>query len=240
MLTKEGIIIRSNKYQESSKLIHVLSDDGINTYLVRNANSYKSKNYSYSQEMTKISFDYAKKNSFETITSGKVLDNYTSIKTNQEKMFDLLEIFEIIYSLSSHVIDNKILYEFVSSILEKIENDYHKYYLIVFKLKMLYLLGVSPSFSSCATCGKSELYAFDKNAGRSFCKKCYHNTYDTIYGEEFEVFKFLYLCKMEYLNKEVLDKVPMFYDHLNDYIDEYYDLYLGYKSKSKKIITRIQ
>ena len=61
MLTNEGIIIKSTKYQDTSKLVYVLTSDGLNTYLVRNAFNFKSKNYSYALEMTKISFDSSRK-----------------------------------------------------------------------------------------------------------------------------------------------------------------------------------
>lgn len=241
MLTNEGIIIKSTKYQDTSKLVYVLTSDGLNTYLVRNAFNFKSKNYSYALEMTKISFDSSRKNSFEIITTGKVLNNYTNIKTNNNLLYDVIEIFEMVYSLSNHVIDNKILYNFLSNILDSINNHYHEYYLTIFKLKLLYLLGISPDFKNgCCVCQKKdELYGFELESGKCFCKKCFNLTQNSIYGDEFEVFRFLYLAKMEYLNKEVLDKLPKYRDHLDEFLAIYYDHYLGYKSKSKRIINKM-
>ena len=136
MLTNEGIVIKSTKYQDASKLVSVLTKDGMDTLLVRYANNFKSKNYAYALEFTKIKYDFSKKNTFAIMTSGIVLDNYTNIKNNNVIMYDVIEIFEMIYSLSSHVNNNETLYQFVTSIIDKINNDYHKYYLIIFKLKL--------------------------------------------------------------------------------------------------------
>lgn len=240
MLTKEGIIIKSNKYQETSKLVHVLTSDGLKTYLVRGANNFKSKNYAYSLELTKIQFESNRKNTFDIITLGKVEDNYTNIKTNTKSLYDTIEIFELVYSLSDHVIDTKILYSFLSNILDSINNHYHEYYLTIFKLKLLYLLGVGPDFKGgCAKCQKSELYAYDLEIGKAFCKECFSMTQNSIYADEFEVFRFLYLMKFEHLTKEVLDTLPKYQTHLDEFLDRYYDYYLGYKSKSKRIINKM-
>ena len=72
--------------------------------------------------------------------------------------------------------------------------------------------------------------------GKCFCKKCFTFKELTIHDEEFEVFRFLYLVKLEYLNSEVLEKLPHYEEHLDKFLSTYYDYYLGYKSKSKKII----
>ena len=240
MLTKEGIVIKSNKYQEASKIIHVLTKDGMESFLVRSANNFKSKNYSYAQEVTKISFDTSKKNSFEILTTGMVLDNYSNIKLDSKRLFDICEIIEMIYSLSSHVNDNKVFYDFVCNVFNSINNDYNRYYLIIFKVKLLYLLGVGPQFKEgCAICGKNELYAFDLEAGKAFCKEHFHLTDVSLYDSEFEVFRFLYLAKYEYLTNEVLIKLPNYVDYLDEFLNKYYDYYLGYKGKVRRIVKKI-
>ena len=241
MITREGIVIKTIKYQETSKIAFVLCEDGLVSYLVRNANNYKSKNYSYSQELTKIAYDFSEKNNFKILTSGKVINNYSKIKEDSEKLFDVVSILEIIYTLSDHMNDNKILYKFLSDILDKInDNNFNKLYNLIFRLKILYLLGVAPRVSACSKCGKKEeLISLDLISGTSKCKSCFTLTDTTIQGEAYEVLRFLYLTKLEYLTEEVLDKVPNSYEKIDTFLDKYYDYYLGYKSKTKRIVNKI-
>ena len=120
-----------------------------------------------------------------------------------------------------------------------INTSYNPYYLVIFKLKLLYLLGIGPQFSEgCCVCGGSELYGFDLEMGKAFCKNHFHLGKVSLYGSEFEVFRFLYLAKFEYLSNEVLEKLPNYYDGLDEFVNKYYDYYLGYKSKSNKIIKK--
>ena len=73
----EGIILKTIKYQENSKLCYIITKDGLETALVRASLDYKSKNFSYSQELTKINFaiSKSKKNSFDIMTTGALVDS---------------------------------------------------------------------------------------------------------------------------------------------------------------------
>lgn len=241
MITREGIVIKTIKYQETSKIAFVLCEDGLLSYLIRNANNYKSKNYSYSQELTKIAYDFSEKNNFKIMTSGKIINNYSKIKEDSVKLFDVISLLEIVYTLTDHVNDNKTLYKFVCDLLEKINNeDYSKLYSLIFRIKILYLLGVAPRLSSCCKCGrKDDLISLDLINGTSSCKNCFILSDTTIQGEVYEVFRFLYLTKFDFLTKEVLNKVPDYYEKIDNFLDKYYEYYLGYKSKTKRIINKI-
>lgn len=250
MLTREGIVIKTIKYQETSKIAFILSENGINSYLVRNANNYKSKNFSYSQELIKLSFDVAKKenkkDSFEIITSGKVLDNYSNIKNDIDALLNSIEILEIIYSLSMHTNDNHTLYSFLSKILDLINKNiaYRKLYCLIFKTKLLYLLGIAPNFSHCSKCQtKEDLYSLQLDSGTSLCKKCFSLNEAIIYGKSYNILRFLYLTKVEQFDEKIIKKIiedEKSINDINEFLDRYYDYYLGYKSQTKKIANKIK
>lgn len=249
MLTKEGIIVKTIKYQETSKIAFVLSNDGLFSYLIRNSNNYKSKNFSYSQELTKIAFDVSSnktsKKTFDVITSGKVLDNYSNIKSNSKKLFNVIEILEIVYSLSSHVSDNNVFYDFLNEILDLINtSECDNIYTLIFKIKSLYLLGIAPNLSNCSKCGKKEvLFSLELATGTSKCRNCFTLNDETIYGDNYNLFRLLYVTKMVMFTKENImnlsDKYSEAIDEVNKFLDNYYEHYLGYKSKTKKIINKI-
>lgn len=249
MLTKEGIIVKTIKYQETSKIAFVLSNDGLASYLIRNSNNFKSKNFSYSQELTKIAFDISSnktsKKTFDVVTSGKVLDNYSNIKSNSNKLFNVIEILEIVYSLSSHVADSKVFYDFFNEILDLINtSEYYNIYNLIFKIKSLYLLGIAPNLSSCCKCGKKDnLYSLELATGTSKCINCFSLNDETIYGNNYGLFRTLYFTKMGKFTKEIIielsNKCCEEIYTLNSFLDCYYEHYLGYKSKTKKIINKI-
>lgn len=248
MLTREGIIVKTIKYQETSKIAFVLTNEGLISYLVRNSNNYKSKNFSYSQDLTCISFDVSSnktKKTFDVITSGKILNNYSNIKSNSKKLFSVIEMLEIAYSLSSHVTDNKVFYDFLKEILELINtNEFYNIYTLIFKIKSLYLLGIAPNLSNCFKCGtKDNLYSLELATGTSKCKNCFTLNEETIYGDNYNLFRLLYVTKMPMFTKENIMNLSNKYseeiDEVNSFLDSYYEHYLGYKSRTKRIINKI-
>lgn len=248
MLTREGIIVKTIKYQETSKIAFILTSDGLVSYLIRNSNNFKSKNFSYSQELTKIAFDVSSnktKKNFDVVTSGKVLDNYSNIKSNSKKLFNVIEILEIVYSLSSHVTDNKVFYNFFNEILDLINtSEYYNIYTLIFKIKSLYLLGIAPNLSNCCKCGKKDnLYSLELATGTSKCINCFSLNEETIYGDNYNLFRLLYITKMAMFTKENIMSLSNKYSEeiaeVNSFLDSYYEHYLGYKSKTKRIINKI-
>ncbi|MFA6611254.1 MAG: DNA repair protein RecO, partial [Bacilli bacterium] len=176
MQLAEGIVIKANKYQENSKVLTIVSPQGTYTCLARAASKLKSKNYSYSQTLTKIGFQISKskRNSFDILTTGTVINNYHQIKENYAKLASTLIIFDLTYHLSVHIDDFFTLYNFLDVTLERLEStNYYKYYEIIFRLKLLFLLGVGPTFSKCVNCGKKEQFMFfDFYGGGMKCKEC--------------------------------------------------------------------
>ena len=80
MELKEGIVIKSTKYLENSKLINILTKEGLKTYLVKGGMKLTHKASSYTQDVSLIQFDYSSGKGFDILTSGKVIDSYLNIK----------------------------------------------------------------------------------------------------------------------------------------------------------------
>lgn len=242
MELREGIIVKSQKYQENSKLITLVNSEGIETYLVRGASKLKSRNFSYSQELTKIGYDaHSSNTSFSILTQGKVLVNYSSIKTDFSKLNDALLIIESTNQLGMHLEDHSTFYQFLNDILQSLnDNHYNPYYLIIFRVKLLYLLGIGPMFSKCVECGRrDDLVGFDFLKGGMKCTNCDMHTADYYNQEVIEVLRFLYLTKMELLKIEILDGLPDFTSEAGKFLDRYYEHFLGFQSRAQKIIKKM-
>ena len=92
----EAIIIKTQKYKEDSKIVQLLTEEGVVASLGRGCLKVKSKNFYLLHEITKIEFDLQiRNNSFGILKSTKLIDNYSTIKTEPYKIESTFEIFEI-------------------------------------------------------------------------------------------------------------------------------------------------
>lgn len=244
MKLREGIIVRSQKYQENSKIISLINDEELTTFLVRGGANLKSRNFAYANELVKIGYDYTAKSadSLKIMTTGTILNNYTNIKTDFNKLNDALLILESTYQLGDHITDFTTYYYFTDDILNLLnDNPYTPYYLIIYRLKILYLLGVGPVFSKCINCdSKENLKGFVFLNGGMHCADCASVT-DSFYQEDvIALLKFLYLTKLPNLSIEALNKLPNYLSELSKFLDMYYETFLGYRSRAEKVIKKMK
>lgn len=242
MELKEGIVLKGAKYQENHKLVTLLTPEGLELLLVRGALKQKSKTFAYSQELTKIEYGYVAKNedALKIITAGKVLSNYGAIKSDLDKLNDAMLIVEFCEQLGDHIEDGATFYRFCADILDLINDSAESaYYLMIFKLKSLYLLGVGPVFTSCVSCGRRDALAgFVFTAGGMKCEACRKQNEGFIPEGIARIVRFLYLTKLPELTPEVLSRLP---DRrpVAEFIDRYYEHYLGYRSRAARIIEKM-
>ena len=237
MELEQGIVLKTIDYQENSKIIYLLTNNGIKSAIVRGAKNLKSHTYSYAQPLVKIDFEL-KKDRF--IGAFKIIDNYNNIKLNFDKLTHSLKIIEICYTLGEHITDSKLFYSFTTKILELINNKENNFdiYELIFKIKTLYLLGVAPVFSKCVICdSKENLEGFSFNNGGMKCSDCIKND-DFIYPKEtITEIKNIYLIKLNELNLLINEnKLKYNYNKINRFLELYYEQYLGFQSKVNKVL----
>ena len=236
----KGIVIKAIKYQENSKVLTILTEHGLISCLVRNANNYKSKNFAYSQEMTEIEFDLSKskRNSFDTLTTGRVINNYSNIKLSYQKTSSAMIVLELINQFAEFIEDYQTLYNFTTSIFSLINNSNYEYlYSLIFKLKITYLLGIAPNFKHC-NCDGSEFIGFSIKNGKMKCKKCYNDEKLEI-GKIVEVLKVLYYMKISDMTEDVLEYANNMISLVEKFLTDYYQFHLDFISRSEKIIKKV-
>lgn len=237
MELREGIILKTIKYQENSKIAYIITKDGLVTALIRASLEYKSKNFAYSQELTKIEFDISKskRNSFDILTSGRLVDSYLNIKKDYNTLFDVSKIIDLTYKTIEHVTNNQNLYDLFDYFLNSYNNYYLeksvRFYNQIFKLKLLYLLGLGLNFSKCSLCYKNielDNNYFSIDHGGSLCKSCAHLVDDLDRGEYLSIIKILYLGKINKLNHDLISQIPLeLYSEIEDFLKRYYSKYLS-------------
>ena len=245
MELKEGIIVKTIKYKESSKIVYLLTKEGLFSGLVRNCLNLKSKNYSYSHEAILIGFDIQKSknnNSFDIITSGKVIDNFINIHGNYNKLLVILEMFSIVMECCHNVDNYEKLYDLTALVLKMINSNTletnDKFYLLIFKLKLLYLSGVGPHVTECVECGKKDYVSFSIENGGVVCRE--HKKSSLISSETTEILKILYLGKIDLFTEEIFKSFDEYYYDVANIVEKYYEHHLPLNSKTKKIIKNLK
>lgn len=236
MELEQGVVLKTIDYQENSKIIYLLTNQGIKSAVVRGAKNLKSHTYSYAQPLVKIEFEIKKD---RYIGANKILDNYNSIKLDYNKITYALRIIEICYTLGEHITDSKLFYDFTTEILDLINNnEVYDIYELIFKIKTLYLLGVAPVFTKCVSCSSKEnLIGFSFNNGGMKCSDCVKQD-DFIYPKETVLeIKTIYLRKLNELILLIKDnKLKYNYDKISRFLELYYEQYLGFVSKVNKVL----
>lgn len=232
MTLEKGIVLKTIDYQENSKILYIMTAKGLKSAIVRGAKSLRSKTFSYAQSITYIEFNIQKE---RYIDACNVINYFNNIKLDYRRMMSCLKIVEISYTLGEHITDYNIFFNFLVDILMLI-NDNETNYLffeLVFKIKILYLLGVAPVFSKCVSCGsKSNIVGFAFNNGGMKCKKCIQND-DFIYPKEtINSIKNIYLYKLNVLTELIGSKqIDYNYEKIDHFLRLYYSQYLGFNSK---------
>lgn len=240
MELKEGIIIKTINYKENSKIIYIVTEEGLCSLEVKGANKVNGHSHLYSNLLTNIA--YSSRGHF--FQAGKVLNNYINIRNNIDKLSFALNILELSYASIEHITDFKIFYNFLKEILNLLESqnlksqNNDKFYYCVFNIKLLYLLGVQPVLKKCVRCGNTgKLYAFVLKDGGMKCINCI-NPNDKLIRDK-ELLNTIY--KMYYLKLDVLKENIFEFDYKKTkaFFEEYYEEFLSYVSKSNKIFEKL-
>lgn len=233
MNLKEGIVVKAINYQDNTKIIYLITEEGKQSLIVKGATNYKSHTFSYAQELTKIAYDTKKM----FLSSGKVISSYVTIKSDQAKLLSALQIIEISYELIDHINDYHVFYHFIDDILNLLNEGYHHEIVeLIFRVKTLFLLGVAPIFNKCVECeAKENLVGFSFYDGGMKCQK-HFQVNDYLYPSNvIQPLRLLYLSKLEVLQSQI-NQLEINYKEIDLFLNRYYEHYLGFVSRVKKIL----
>lgn len=231
----EGIIISETSYGESSKIINILSRDGIIGVIAKGAKNIKSPLRSFTMSFTYAAFTiYYKENTLSTLKSVDVIDDLKNIK----KDITLISYMSFLCDLANQVIkqnNDSLIYDILISALVKINNWMDPMIITnIVEIKYLDFLGVGINFNSCSKCGsKYDIITIDPDIGGYICKKCYTN--EIIYDDKtLKMLRMYYLVEIDSISElKISSKVK---DNINYFINTYYDRYTGLYLKSKKFL----
>lgn len=241
ILKTKGVILNSKFHKDNVKLLSILCEDGIHSVLIKGVDKMNSGNRKYTIVPVFVEFMMTDSSTLSTFTEGYVLNNYTSIKTDNNKALTAYAMIEKVLTFAEHIDNQKTLFEFVISILNLLEKyDDYTVILNIFEIKLLFLLGIAPNLNRCIKCDSpSDELNLSISLGGCCCKKCsLYNNYE-LSSEQTKIFKYLYLIKLDKIDQEFLSLIKRTGVNFNNFIDKYYEKHIDFKSKTKKIIEKV-
>lgn len=237
MELKEGLVIKTINYQDNAKIIYLITDEGKKSIIVKGATNMKSHTFSYAQELTHLAFDTKDK----YLSTGKIINSFINIKNDFKKLESCLLILEITYDLIDHINNYNIFYYFLLEILNLMNNtNNHELLELIFRVKILYLLGVAPVFTECVDCKtKENLLGFSFYDGGMKCKDHLFAGDNVVDHNTINLLKYLYISKLNKLSLS-LDEVDFSYNEANLFLNSYYDYYLGFKSRVERVLSKFK
>ena len=174
--TIEGIVISETSYSETSKIINVLTKDGIVGIMAKGAKNIKSNLHNGTSKITLSSFIINKKDNLSTLTSVDIINDYRNIKKDIMKISYATYVIELATQVMKHN-QNENIYDLLLASLNKInENMEPSIITNILELKYLEYLGVMPIIDSCAICGsKTNIVTLSSSRGGYICSNCLKN-----------------------------------------------------------------
>lgn len=234
----EGIILKEQPYSETSKLLKIITKEGIIDLIAKGARTLKSELRSVTTKMTYGVFHiHYKEDKLSTLISVDVIDNLKNIKKDITK----ISYASFLIELASQVIkqnSSESIYTILVSALKKINENYDPLIITnIVELKYLDYLGVMPILDGCAICGtKSNITTMAGSRGGYVCNNCYTNE-KKVDEKSIKLLRMLYYVDIDKISstniKENIKK------EINDFIDEYYELYTGLYLKTKSFLKNL-
>ena len=185
----QGIILKTRKYSESSKLLTVYTREfGRVNALAKGARKLKSRFGSSLEVFTESRFLLYNQPmaGLYVVSQSQILSSHEGLYSVAGKFAAASVMADFLYTHTVQGEKNEELYQFFRGSLKALElSDSPQNVLLSFMLKYLSLAGYQPNLKSCASCGKpdrsaSKSYRVSAKHGGILCEACSRKEGDSV------------------------------------------------------------
>ncbi len=234
----EGIIVTETNYGETSKIVNIITKDGIIGIMAKGARTLKSPLRSFVQKLNYGKFQiYYKKDKLSLLKSVDIIDNLSNIKTDIILIGYMTYISDLVYQTMKQNYNEEIYNLYINAVLKINEGLNPKIITNILEIKMLDYLGVGINFDACIKCGSNKnILTINGDEGGYICKNCYNN--EIIYSNKtLQMLRMYYLVELSSISElKISDEVV---NNINSFMKLYYDRYTGLYLKSKTFLEEI-
>ena len=238
MIEVEGIILTSQDYKETSKIINVITKEhGIIGMIAKGCKALKSNLRSTTDKLTYGKFYiYYKKDKLSILSNVDVIDNFINIKKDITKISYATYLLELTGQVVKHSLKYEVFDLLISALIKINENFDPLVIMNILELKYLDYLGVMPIIDGCCKCGSQTIKTLSSDAGGFICSKCYTNE-KLVSDKTIKLIRMYYYVDISKISKLEVSKEAK--NEINSFLNEYYDRYTGLYLKSKNFINNL-
>ena len=235
----EGIILSISDYQESSRILQVLTKEhGLIGVIAKGCKSIKSplraacNSYTYG-----YFYIYYKEDKLSLLSSVDIINSYSNIRLDIELISYMAYLCDLTYQVVKQNDDSNI-FNILISALDKLNDKLNPLIITnIVELKYLDYLGISLNLDSCVKCGtKENIVTIDGDEGGFICKNCYTNEV-IVDKKTIKLIRMYYLVDIKSISTiKISDVVSR---EINNFINTYYDRYTGLFLKSKDFLNKL-
>ncbi len=234
----EAIVLKSLDYKDSSKILYLYTDSGLQSIIAHGVKKMNNINRALSQNgnLIKVSFS---KGSFPSLKEGEMLNDFPNIKQDVLSYTYLNHIMELVNNTISEDSDHPKMFSFLKRLFS-LYNDFQDPEILsfIFELKLLYFLGYGLNFRQCNLCNKNEFLVFNVDNGGLVCRE-----HLSINQQSYESDIYLLLSKMYFIDINEFEKIDITKNDrviIRHIIDQLFDQYVSFKTKSRNILLQLQ
>ncbi|WP_096188363.1 DNA repair protein RecO [Evansella halocellulosilytica] len=238
----EGIIIRTNDYGETNKIITVLTrENGKVALMARGAKRPKSRFASSAQLFMYGMFIYQRSSGIGTLNQADIIDSFKEVRKDLKLTSHAAYIVEMVDRLTEDHKRDPYLFELVYQLHVYLNEGVDPDILTrIFETKMLDVAGVRPNFSYCVLCGQTDdAFVFSIRQGGILCNRCkhedaYHMKVNQAVIKLLRLFQQFDLKRLGNISVKKETKAQ-----LKEVLQMYFDEYVGIRLKSKRFLDQI-
>ncbi len=234
--TIRGIVVNETPYSETSKILNILTEEGIVGVIAKGAKSLKSPLRVIACKFTYADFTiYYNEGKLSTLKEGSIVDNFNHVKTDLVLISYLSYITELVVQVIKQQMAPQIFHLYISTIKKLDEGLNPMVMMNILEIKLLDYLGVGIELNSCCVCGSTKnIITIDPDRGGYICSKCYTN--EIIYDEKTrKMLRMYYLVDIDSITElKIKDYIVT---NINRFLNIYYDRYTGLYLQSKNFLN---
>ncbi|MCD7033062.1 DNA repair protein RecO [Metabacillus sp. GX 13764] len=244
MLQKcEGIVIRTNDYGESNKIVTLYTRElGKTGVMARGAKKPSSRLSAVTQPFTYGMFLFQKSSGLGGLQQAETIDSMRAIREDIFLTAYASYISELLDKGTDNNQINPYLFELYYQTLRLLGEEQDPEILTrIFELKMLAVIGSKPELDGCSICGNKEgTFHFSIREGGFICHRCFDkDPYRfAISPTTAKLLRLFYYFDLNRLGK--ISVKPETKKELKNVLEAYYQEYSGLYLKSKKFLDQIE
>ena len=233
-----GVVISETPYKDSSKILNILTDEGIIGVISKGCKNLKSPLRIISNKLVYSEFViYYHEDSLSTLKEGTLINYLENIKSDLTLNSYLIYITDLTKQIINEGDKQKIFDDYINAVL-KINEGFNPLIITnILEVKYLDYLGTPINFKACVKCGNDkDIVTISSIEGGYICKNCYTN--EIIYDSKvIKMLKMYYLVDIKTISElKISDNVI---NAINEFLIDYYNSYTGIYIKSKDFLNKI-